>query len=167
MKVVIDMDNCVTYSSFNRSYTDRKLQNKCDISYAVFYTNVLMAGILKELLAREILLNENISFFIPEFAINEIEKYKNELMPKAGYTLDDFDFLMEYLSENIEIVPKEEIQPFMKNAEEIMKNIDVKDSSFIALCLSLKADGIFSFDKHFLQQKAVKVFLPEELIEYF
>ena len=31
------MDNCVTYSSFNRSYTDRKLQNKCGISYAVLY----------------------------------------------------------------------------------------------------------------------------------
>ena len=31
------MDNCVTYISFNRSYTDRKLQNKCGISYAVFY----------------------------------------------------------------------------------------------------------------------------------
>ena len=40
----IVMDNCVTYSSFNRSYTDRKLQNKCGIRYAVFYIYVLEVG---------------------------------------------------------------------------------------------------------------------------
>lgn len=129
----------------------------------VIDTNVLMAGLLKESLVREILINEDIDFFLPEFSLSEIRKYKQELMKKSGYGKEEFEAMISYLLENIEIVPKEEIKACMKKAEEIMKDIDIKDASFIALCFAVNADGIWSFDRHFLQQKSVKVFGTKEL----
>ena len=132
----------------------------------VIDTNILMAGLIKGSTVREILISKNTEFFLPEHAIEEIKKYKKELCEKAGYTEEEFDRLFSYLLENIKIIPKTEIKLYMKKAENIMKEIDINDSSFIATCLAISADGILSFDKHFKKQKKIKVFDIREIITF-
>ena len=130
-------------------------------------TNVLLAGLLKNSIVRAILSSENITFFLPEYAINEIKKYKDEICKKGNYSKEGLADLLFLILENVEIIEKDRIKPFLKEAQEIMKDIDVYDTDFIASALAIGADGIWSFDKHFLRQKVVKIYSIKELAEFF
>ncbi|MEK6906243.1 MAG: PIN domain-containing protein [Nanoarchaeota archaeon] len=132
----------------------------------VIDTNILMAGLIKDSIVREILISRNIEFFLPEKAIEEIRKYQRELCKKAEYTKKEFERLFSYLLYNLKIVSKNKIKPYMKKAEKIMEKIDVDDSSFIATCLAINADGILTFDKHFKRQNIIKVLNIKEIIKF-
>lgn len=132
----------------------------------VIDTNILMAGFLKDSLVREILMSRKIKFYMPGLAIREIRKYESYLIEKSGYNKEDFEKLFSLLSQNIKLISKDAIKPHMKEAEEIMKEIDLKDSSFIATYLAINSDGLWSFDAHFKKQNKVRVFNIKELIEF-
>src|SRR3989344_2868076 len=129
----------------------------------VLDTNVLIAGLLKDSIVRNILLYKDIKFFLPEEAIEEINKHKDELIEKSGYCLTEFEEILNFLLKKIILVSKEMIKLQLEKAEYIMKDIDIADSSFIATALSINADGIWSFDKHFIKQKVVKIFYIEDI----
>ena len=131
----------------------------------VLDTNVLIAGLLKDSIVRNILLYKDIKFFLPEEAIEEINKHKDELIEKSGYCLTEFEEILNFLLKKIILVSKEMIKLQLEKAEYIMKDIDIADSSFIATALSINADGIWSFDKHFIKQKVVKIFYIEDIIK--
>ena len=131
----------------------------------VIDTNILIAGLLRESTVRKILSSEEIQFFIPEDALGEIEKYKNELIKKSGMSNEAISEVMNLLLENIEIVPKEQIKNKLKEAENIMRDIDIKDSPFIATVLSIKSDGLWSFDNDFKKQNKIKVYSIKELLK--
>ena len=95
--------------------------------------------------------------------IGEIEKYKEYLIDNSELSEEEFEELFELLIENINIITFEEIKSYINRAEEIMKNIDIKDSPFIACALYLKS-GIFSYDEHFKKQNIIKVYDINELI---
>ncbi len=65
-------------------------------------------------------------------------------------------------SRNIVLVPKEIYSSKLNEAIEIMKDIDEKDSPFIALAITLNC-AIWSNDKDFKKQKKVKVYSTSEL----
>ena len=131
----------------------------------VIDTNVLMAGLLKNSIIRKILSSENIQFFIPEGALNEIEKYKEFLIKKSGIAGEEFKEVLDLLLENIEIIPEQKIKNKLKDAKNVMKDIDIKDSIFIATALSIESDGIWSFDNHFKKQNKIKVYDTKVLIK--
>lgn len=132
----------------------------------VIDTNVLMAGLLKDSVVRTVLLSRNISFFLPEHALSEIKKHENELLTKSGYHKGELKFLLNSLLQNIKVVPQKMIKNFMEKAELIMKDIDIKDSSFIATALVIKADGIWSYDNHFKEQNVIPVLDIKDLFPY-
>jgi len=66
---------------------------------------------------------------------------------------------------HITLVPFNKFKHRYAGAMEIMKNIDIKDSAFIALAMALNADGIWTEDKDFLRQNEVKVFSTKKLTE--
>ncbi len=131
----------------------------------VIDTNVLMAGLIKDSIVRIVLLSKNINFFIPEYSLSEIKKYEEALLEKSGYDKDELKDLINYLLENVKIIQKSRISDYIKEAEKIMKNIDIKDSSFIATAIAISADGIWSYDEDFNKQKEIKVFTIRELID--
>lgn len=129
-------------------------------------TNVVMAGLIADSVIRRILSSENIVFYLPEHALDELNKYKEELITKSALSEDDFEALLILLLENIEIVPEPEVKKHMDKAEKIMKEIDIKDASFVACTFAVKADGIWSFDDDFKKQDKIKVFETKELLKY-
>ena len=130
----------------------------------VIDTNVFMAGLLKDSIVRKVLSSENIQFFIPEHALDELEKHKNTLIKKANINAAEFDEMVSLLLENIEIVPESKIKAKFKEAKDVMKDIDIKDSPFIATVLSIKCDGLLTFDEHFQKQNKIKIFKIKDLI---
>ena len=67
--------------------------------------------------------------------------------------------------ENINLVHADKIKEKILEAEEIMKNIDIKDSVFIATALAINADGIWSFDNDFKKQDKFKIFESYDFIK--
>ena len=130
----------------------------------VIDTNVFMAGLLKDSIVRKVLSSENIQFFIPEHALDELEKHKNTLIKKVNINVAEFDEMVSLLLENIEIVPESKIKAKFKEAKDVMKDIDIKDSPFIATVLSIECGGLLTFDEHFQKQNKIKIFKIKDLI---
>ena len=130
----------------------------------VIDTNVLMAGLISDSTIRRLLVSGKAAFYLPEFALEEVEKYKETLKEKSGCCEEEFQKLKELMLEWIITVPKELTKKHMKEAIKIMENVDKKDSVFIACAIAVNADGILSFDKDFLKQKKVRCFNVKELV---
>jgi len=131
----------------------------------VLDTNILISALIRESITRKILVMSGIEFLVPEFTFEEINKHKNEILKKSKLKTSQFDLLMATLKENLMIIPKYEIRR-IKEAKEIMDNIDPNDTIFIALALSTLNDGIWSDDIHFKRQNVVKVWNTEELVKF-
>ncbi len=78
-------------------------------------------------------------------------------MEKSVYSIEQFDKLENVLMENIKLVSKDEIKSHTMISEEIIGNIDIEDSSFIATALAVHTEGILIFDEHFKKQKEVQI----------
>ena len=130
----------------------------------VIDTNVFMTGLLKDSIVRKVLSSENIQFFIPEHALDELEKHKNTLIKKANINVAEFDEMVSLLLENIELVPESKIKAKFNEAEDVMKDIDIKDSPFMAAVLSIECDGLLTFDEHFQKQNKIKIFKIKDMI---
>jgi predicted nucleic acid-binding protein len=105
-------------------------------------------------------------FYLPEFALEEVEAHKTKISKLSGLSRDEIDFFLDLLLENISIVPARTIRPYLKEAEKIIGDIDPGDIPFIALALAVDNDGILTNDKHFSKVKKIKVWKTSELLDY-
>lgn len=74
----------------------------------------------------------------------------------------DFDALLLLLQKYIHLVSKEKYNGKMALAEDILKDIDITDSPFLALVLSLDC-SVWSNDGHFKQQDKLEVYATKDL----
>jgi predicted nucleic acid-binding protein len=98
-----------------------------------------------------------------EFLKIEIETHKEELLLKSKLDEKSFDYLRDFIFRKIDFATIDDIAPFRDKAIEIMREIDIDDSLFLALAMSLNCP-IWSNDKHFKRQSFVKAFTTQELI---
>jgi len=133
----------------------------------VIDTSVLISSLIKNSVTREILLSPFLTFFLPEFALEEIETHKKKISRLSGLPLDEIDILLNLLLENISIIPTQTIKPHLEEAERIIGCIDPNDIPFVALSLAIENDGIWSSDKHFEKLKKIKVWKTSDLIKHF
>lgn len=131
----------------------------------VLDTNILIAALIKDSVTREILTHPEMEFLVSEFIFEEVAEYRDEIHRKSGLTHDSFELLFEALKQQMIFLPHEEIR-HKARADEIMKDIDLKDSLFIAIALSTTNDGIWSEDKDFEKQDAIRVWKTKDLIKY-
>lgn len=113
-------------------------------------TNILISGLIKEnSIIRDILVSNKIEFFAPEFVLTEIQKHHELIQKKSGLNETEFYFTFGYLMRKVKIIKKDYYANNLLKAKEIMKDIDIYDSEFLALSMSIPNDGIFSCDGHF------------------
>lgn len=103
-------------------------------------------------------------FYTISDAKNEIEKHKNELLIKSKVDEEVFNYLVDSIFKKIYVVEVKTIEPYRDRSIEIMREIDIDDSPFIALALHLNCP-VWSNDKHFKEQNVVKVYTTKEMIE--
>src|SRR3989344_3076985 len=113
-------------------------------------TNVVMSGLIKDSTTRKILALKNINFFSPDFVASEINKYRVYIIQKSHMSENDFDLLFALVMDNVITVPENEYNKFLEKSAKLIKDID--DVPFLALCMALKADGIWTDDRHFMDQ---------------
>jgi predicted nucleic acid-binding protein len=129
-------------------------------------TNILISSLIKDSITREILLLPYMDFYLPEFALEEVEAHKVKISKLSGLSSDEIDFFLDLLLENISIVPAQTIRPYLKEAEKIIGDIDPGDIPFVALALAVDNDGIWTNDKHFRKVKKIKIWNTPELLAY-
>jgi len=130
----------------------------------VIDTNRIMAGLLKDSTSRKIILHDSFSFYAPDYIETELNKHRAYLVKKSKIPNDDFDLLMQTLLDNVELVPFEDFEHEYDRAMEIMEPVDENDAPFLAVGLALGIEGIWTEDRHFLQQDLLKVYSTRDLI---
>ncbi|TFG27349.1 MAG: PIN domain-containing protein [Promethearchaeota archaeon] len=128
-------------------------------------TNILISSLLKDSKTREIILNESFDLYLPEIVLSEINKYLPYISQKSKLSEDEIKKILNTLLENIYLVPIYEYEEKLNAGKEIMKDIDEKDTQFVALALSIENDGIWTNDKHFNKQDKIQVYKTIDILE--
>lgn len=127
-------------------------------------SNRIIAGLIRDGVARRILLHPGFQFYAPEFMLFEIEALADIIAEKSGLSPDEFTHIFSLLVSKIKLVPMVQIATVLKEAESIMSNIDIGDVPFLAAALAIPNDGIWTEDRHFEQQNKIKVWKTSALL---
>jgi len=129
----------------------------------VIDTNIFIAAIIKPSFVRRLIVESNADLLFPETIIEEIEKNKDEILRKSGLSDEDLQTVINILLDYVELIPKSEIRPYMKEASGIINRIDPEDTPFIAACLAQNAI-LWSDDKDLKKQIKIKVLNTKEIM---
>jgi predicted nucleic acid-binding protein len=132
----------------------------------VLDTNVLISALIRDSITRKIIIESSFDFYFPEISFFEILKHKHYILKKSGYDDKMFDTILGTLFEYIKLVPLGIFESELSKAYEVMKDIDIDDSVFLATAVVLNA-SIWSDDLDFAKQKLVKIVKTKELIGLF
>jgi predicted nucleic acid-binding protein len=127
-------------------------------------TNVIISSLLRNGLTRKIIFLSPLKMYTVHYAKTEIESHKEELLIKSKLDERSLNYLNEFIFGKIDLVPLKNIEPFRNKAEEIMSEIDVDDSFFLALAMSLNCP-VWSNDAHLKMQSVIKVYTTKELLD--
>lgn len=127
-------------------------------------TNIFFSGLIKDSTTRKILFHPEYEFYIPDFFLFELKKYKEYLIKKTKLNKSEFKQITDDLLENVYLIPIKEYSAKLIEARKILGDVDEKDIPFIAVALSIRNDGIWSNDKHFKEQSEIKVYTTNDLI---
>jgi predicted nucleic acid-binding protein len=129
----------------------------------VLDTNVLISSLLKNGLTRKIIFLSPLKMCTVDYAKLEIEMHKVEILRKSKLDEQSLNYLIEIIFSKIDFVSLENKELFKDKAIEIMRNVDIDDSFFVALAMSLNCP-IWSNDSHMKKQNAVKVYTTNEMM---
>lgn len=105
----------------------------------VIDSNLIFAALTaKASQTRAIILNSHDKFFTPNYLISEVFKYKNEILKKSKASEEEtYEYFLKVLA-NINFINEDNISTgnFIE-AYRLCKDIDEKDTPFVALCLEM------------------------------
>ncbi len=130
----------------------------------VIDANILFSALIKSGKTEEIIFEEDLHLFAPEFIFEEFGKYKDLILEKTERTTEEFEELLLILKKKIKTIPNEDTEKFIKIAREISP--DKNDVDYIALALKLKCP-LWSNDKELKKQDAILVYSTEDLVKLF
>lgn len=125
-------------------------------------TNILFSFFWQDSLTRKLLITSNLELISSEIALEEIEKYSQEIKKKLKINDKEFKEEFKKLKEIVKFVNKKEYSQFLKEAEFISP--DKKDAEFFALCIK-NSCFLWSNDLIIKSQDRIKVFSTKEIIE--
>lgn len=129
-------------------------------------TNRIIAALIKNSASRKILFSNKFEFLTAEFTKSELSDHKKEILDKVHIKESALDALMSALFKRIYVIDDTAIREMLDPAKAIMDKIDPDDTPFIALAMAVDNDGIWSDDKHFLMQKAIKVWRTSDMLKF-
>jgi predicted nucleic acid-binding protein len=103
----------------------------------VIDVNILFSGILsRKKFYEELFLRDK--FYVPDFALVELQKYKKVIRKKLAEHQADFDKFAVLLFSNLNVIPEFLLSDnIIEEAENLCKDVDIKDSLYVALAIFL------------------------------
>ena len=126
--------------------------------------NILISGLLKNGVTRDLMLNNELDLYTSDFVFIEFFNHIEELAKKADMTINELRDLAEILvvESELKTITKEETTSFIDLAEKISPDPD--DVEYFASALKLNC-SIWSNDKELKKQKHVKIYSTSDLVE--
>ncbi|MEK6874494.1 MAG: PIN domain-containing protein [Nanoarchaeota archaeon] len=131
----------------------------------VIDSNILISALIKDSVARKIIIESEWMYYYPEVAFHEIRKYKEMILEKSGMTEFEYFELLDSLLKHIILVPQEQFSKNLQEANEILGTIDVDDVVFLAVAMSIQNSTIWSNDHHLHQQHKVMALKTEDVVK--
>lgn len=125
-------------------------------------SNVLFTYFWEDSLIKKLLMKINLELFSPEFALEEINKYKEEIIRKTKISQEEFKRIRTDIAIAVEFIPIEEYKAYFNEALKISP--DKNDADFFALALKFKIP-IWSNDSLLKKQNKIKIFSTQDLLE--
>jgi predicted nucleic acid-binding protein len=125
--------------------------------------NVVFAALMKSSITRELLLYPFISYYSPDFLLTELQKHKKELMNKANLSEATYSEALKLVLANLKVVSKLNYGSEIGRASKIMEYVDKADAVYLALSIAIKADGIWTYDRHFEKQRTIKALKTKDV----
>ena len=125
--------------------------------------SVVFAALTSDSITRQLLLYPFNKYYSPDFLMTELQKHKKELMAKAHLSETAYDEILRLILTNLRIVSRLNYGNEIKKAAKIMERLDKNDAPYIALSIAIKADGIWTYDKHFEKQSVVKALKTKDV----
>jgi predicted nucleic acid-binding protein len=105
-------------------------------------TNIVFSAIIYDKgKIGELLLNKpgGIHFLSPDFLLEELNNHTQKLLSLTGYSEIEYQQIKAFVTKNIEFIDSTKInKDCWHTSYQILKDIDEKDTSFLALNLELK-----------------------------
>ncbi len=130
-------------------------------------SNIIFSALISTNSTHRKLLQKPLLFLAPEYGLRELEAHLPLVIKKCAkhkVSEKEVRFAFDTILSNIVFIPDDSYRSFMKDALALMKNIDEKDSPFIALAMALDLP-LWSNDKALKKQKRIAVFSTEELLK--
>jgi len=131
----------------------------------VIDSNVLFSALIRDSTTRKIILDYDGLFLFPGFVFDEMNKHKAVLFEKSGMSKDEFNELLQIILDKAEIVPNNITKPYMREANELVKNIDADDKVFVACALAYPNSILWSNDHRLKAIRKITVKNTEEVIQ--
>ncbi len=130
----------------------------------VIDANVLFSILIKEGKTEDLIFQQDLRIFAPEFLFEEFEKYRDLILVKTHRSTEEFDRLTSILRKRIKTIPNKETEEYIRQANKICP--DKNDVDYFALALKLRCP-IWSNDKRLKEQTVVKIYSTTELFDIF
>jgi len=124
-------------------------------------TNVLFTYFWENSITRKLIMLNDFELFAPEFALEEINKHKPDIIKKTKISEKDFQVLKLDLAISVRFMPIDDYRDFLKDALEISP--DSNDIDFFALALKMDLP-LWSNDSLLKKQGEVKVLNTKEIL---
>lgn len=125
--------------------------------------NIVFSILLKsEGKTADLLFCDNFVLFTPEFILDEIKKYEEEIIKRAEITKNEFNVFLNIIFSRIRIILKNEFEQLLNEAGRLCP--DKKDLTYLALALHLNC-SVWSNDKVLKNQNKVKVYSTDDLVK--
>ncbi|MBI3412583.1 MAG: PIN domain-containing protein [Candidatus Aenigmarchaeota archaeon] len=124
-------------------------------------TNVLFSFFNEKSKARELLTRPSFELYSPEFALDELNKHKNEITRKFSLSELQFSLILRLLETSINFIGIKYYEKFVPRGYELASDPD--DTDFFAVALKLDC-AIWSNDRDFKNQSKIEVYTTTELL---
>ncbi len=125
--------------------------------------NILFAALIKDSITQELLFNDNLILFVPEFIFIELKKYELIIRNKAKRSKAEFDELLKRLSEKLFVVKNKDIETiFLDKAKELCPDLN----DFLYFAMAFKFDiPLWSNDVKLKKQVEINVFSTYDVLK--
>ncbi len=127
------------------------------------FTGIIAKGKELQSWTLDILFSDEVEMFAPFRLLAELEKNRDEIRGKSGFSLPDFEAFVGILKLRVRFIPLEQFLDKIPEAKELAPHL--KDVEYFALALKLDCP-IWAQEKAFKKQSVVKAFSTSDLISF-
>ena len=134
-------------------------------------SNILFAFFWKKSTFTELYNKEELELYTPEYALEEINKYEEEIIKKAKITKKEFNERKIILAQRINFIPLDKYSLHFNTVKDLAKNFTkeeyeefLSDIDFLSLALELKSP-LWTHDQLLKKQNRMPILTTKEIIE--